>query len=64
MATRYERHPGNFIAMKGAVNSMVPITTPAGMTRRREFSPLKPRSEMMIGVNVETVIEVSTTVES
>ena len=55
MATRYDRHPLNFIAMNGAVNSMVPITTPAGITRRREFSPLKPRSEMMIGVKVETI---------
>lgn len=55
IATRYDRHPLNFIAMNGAVNSMVPITAPAGITRRRELSPLKPRSEMMIGVKVETI---------
>lgn len=59
MATRNERHPGNRIARKGAVSSIVPITAPAGMTSRSELSPLKPRSEIMIGVKVETEVRVS-----
>ena len=35
------------------MSSIVPMTVPAGMTRRRDSRPEKPRSDMMICVNVE-----------